>query len=593
MPDAPRRSVSLFFRGFRWLPWVLLVALVAPAAGARGDASAKKALTFVDLMKFRTVGSPVLSDDGSTVAYEQNPDRGDGEVVVVRVGGDERRIPLGASPSLSADGAWALVKVMPSLEAAETAEGDPPESGAAVLNMATGELKEFESVDRAALSQYGPFVALLHTEKARDAEGDEDGEGEAEAEAEEHEAEEQESSEPGASEGGEVAGSAEGVEGAEAPGEEAEEASGESGDAEASEDEEVEERLGTPMVLVDLETGAETRIEHVTAFAFSETSPHVAYAVAAPGGENGLFVQRLGGDAAEALAVVTAGRGHYTALTWNRAPLDAESEVETLLAFVAAVDDEEGEPGDGAVWIWPASSGEGRAVASADTAPAGSMIPSVNKLHWSLDGQRLFYGTKPRPTPDRERPEKEGFDPYDVEALLDDTGVDVWHVDDPLIKTNERAQWSSQDKDRTYLAVYHRDSASNVPLADLEVREVAPVDNARGLLGFADVPYLRERTWAGFFGDLYWISLEDGDRRQIAERLPTSGVGGGSHLSPDGRYAVYFRAPHWFLFDAEDGSARNLTASLDVSFADEDHDYPQAASSHGLGGWLDDSSAVL
>ncbi|MEO1367680.1 MAG: hypothetical protein AAFX50_10930, partial [Acidobacteriota bacterium] len=238
MPDAPRRSVLSLPRGFRWLPWVLLAAVVAPSALARGDASQKKALTFVDLMKFKTVGSPVLSDDGTTVAYEQNPDRGDGEVIVVRVGGDERRIPLGASPALSADGAWALVTIVPSLESKETAEGDPPEAGAAVLDTASGELREFEGVERAALSPAAPFVAVLHTEKARDADGDDGGEAGASG-----------SPAAGAAEGGEEA--AESPAGEAGP-EAAEEGAGEgaggesSEDAEASEEDEVEERLGKP-----------------------------------------------------------------------------------------------------------------------------------------------------------------------------------------------------------------------------------------------------------------------------------------------------------------------------------------------------------
>ncbi|MEM1181452.1 MAG: prolyl oligopeptidase family serine peptidase [Acidobacteriota bacterium] len=594
MPDALRRKSqippgTLPPLGRRPLVAAFIAALLLPAGVLWGDAArsgaAKKALTFVDLMKFQTVSSPTLSDDGSTVVYQRSPDRGDGAVVAVRGDGSlEREIPLGTSPAVSADGRWVVAKVAPSLEAVETADGDKPEAGAAVLDMNSGDVRAYEHVKSIALSEFAPFVGVLHTDKeGQDPDGDEaseesseEGQEGEEAEAAEEPQEGEATSEAG---GTEETSETEGVEGAET-----------SEDADGEEDD-VEERLGTTLILVDLGTGSETRIEHVTSFAFSATSAHVAYAVAAPGGENGLFVHGLMDDAPP-LAAASAARGHYSSLTWTRDPR-VDAEAETLLAFVAAVDDEDGEPGDGEVWLWQASTGEGRPVATADTAPAGSMIPSVNQLHWSLDGQRLFYGTKPRPQPERERPESEEFDPYDLETLLDDTGVDVWHVNDPLIKTNERAQWNDQEKDRTFAAVYHRDTAKNVQLAGPVVRTAVPADNPRAVLGAADVPYLRERTWAGFYGDLYWISLDDGERQLVAERLPSNGFDPGSHLSPDGRYAVFFRDPDWYLFDVELGSSRNLTAGLGVSFADEDHDYPREASSHGLGGWLADSSAVL
>ena len=46
------------------------------------NAQEKKALTVDDMMKFRQISSPIISDNGAWVAYTVKPDRGDPEVVV-------------------------------------------------------------------------------------------------------------------------------------------------------------------------------------------------------------------------------------------------------------------------------------------------------------------------------------------------------------------------------------------------------------------------------------------------------------------------------------------------------------------------------
>ena len=51
------------------------------SATAPAEAAGKRALTFLDVMKFRQIKSPVLASTGTAVAYQSQPDRGDGEVI--------------------------------------------------------------------------------------------------------------------------------------------------------------------------------------------------------------------------------------------------------------------------------------------------------------------------------------------------------------------------------------------------------------------------------------------------------------------------------------------------------------------------------
>ena len=377
---------------------------------------------------------------------------------------------------------------------------------------------------------------------------------------------------------------------------------------EAEEEEKAEERVGSTLVLRELATGQEVEIPHVEAYAFSETEgvdSYVAVAVAAPeGAGNGLFVRSLGpggaaagedaraaeagGLSADLRPLAQAARGRYTALAWAKeAP---------RLGFVAAVDDEDGEPGEADVEVWQAGDEAPRVAAASADAPDGWFVPSVNELEWSEDGERLFFGYKPddekvEPEETDDDAAKAAFDPYDVDAILADRGVDVWGWNDPVIIPQQKVQWD-EEKDRTYRGVWHRGAGGGegraVPLAGRTMRNVDVTDNPHATLGFADVPYLQEITWKGWFSDVYRVDLDDGSRQLVAEKLE-----GGASLSPGGRYVVYYRTPDWFLFDGETGETRNLTTGMTVPFANEDHDYPAPAPGYGVADWVEDDSAVL
>ena len=56
--------------------WLVLAGLVLAAAPGT------KTITFQDLMKFRAIQTPAISENGTVVAYALQPDRGDGEAVV-------------------------------------------------------------------------------------------------------------------------------------------------------------------------------------------------------------------------------------------------------------------------------------------------------------------------------------------------------------------------------------------------------------------------------------------------------------------------------------------------------------------------------
>ncbi len=583
-PPSPSRDLRRRIIGIVVFT-ILAVAAPAVAAVAQAEgAKAGKVLGFVDLMKFHTLVDPVISEDGSWTAYELRPDRGDGMVEARALDGNRKAtIERGRSPALTQDGSWIAALVVPTLEELENAPEDDPEAapknGLALLSTQSDARIDVERVESFGFSADGQWIWIHHAKAPKEQDTDKDSRGCAPEEAEiegsageeglaetEGQVEAEDQGEPKSSEQASI----------EVPTEELDESD--------EDDDKKEERLGSTLRVRHLGSGNELEIPHVESALIAETSDFLAYSVAAPEGANGLYVLPLTDSPPtleNALQVASARNGRYTALAWSETTPD--------LAFVSAVDDADGEPGDGSIQLWHGRTREAREIVTTAAAPEGRHIPSVNTLTWSRDGRRLFFGFKARrATPSSDDESESEFDPYDVQTILADADLDVWHVDDPLIKSNEREEWETE-KDRTYLAVFHLSDASLVPLAAPDVRTVEPTHSARGVWGTAETPYLRERTWEGFFADLYWISLETGERELLARRLGEATP----QLSPSGRQVAWYEDGHWHLYDADTDTKRRLTAGLDVSFADEDHDYPSAAPGYGSAGFLEDGSAVL
>jgi len=136
--------------------------------------------------------------------------------------------------------------------------------------------------------------------------------------------------------------------------------------------------------------------------------------------------------------------------------------------------------------------------------------------------------------------------------------------------------------------VYHIRENAIVQLADTVVEDVSPAQNARWALGRTALPYQKEITWDGDYADYLMVNQGTGQRRKFLERQ-----GDRVTLSPDGKFAAFFRDSSWHLYDVEADSAWNATGHLGLPFYNEDNDVPGPPGSYGSPGWMIDGSAVL
>lgn len=514
-----------------------LVLIIGLLAAQSSFAQERKALTFEEVMHFKAIRNPVVSDDGGWLAYAADPDRGDGEVVVRETAGEAVfRHVRGGAPAFSKDSKWLSAILEPAFAESERAKDpkDRPQAGLLLLNLSTGEWLTFERVKAHALSKDSQWLAIqfVPQDEAKKSEGE-----------------------------------------------------GTSKKTDKEKSDEKRAQPGSSLVLRSLVTGSEHRIERVASFAFSPDSAFLVYGAQYSSEEehqNAVLARDLASSEPVDRELAAVGACKVSDLVWNK---DGGS-----LAFAFA----EVEGKTARLFTWDGSNAPADEVRAL---PEGWSVGSRPDLKWTRKGDRLYFGLVRKDTVEKTEDPKadkksgsgdqEGEDLFSLAGILEKREVDVWHWNDPLINSQQKKVWE-REKDRSYRAVLDSGTRGVVRLGDEKLPEVETVENGLRTQARSDVPYLKEVTWDGRYHDSYVVNLSDGTRELVAKR-----IGERASLSPKGQYVAYYDAGHWFLYDAESRVTRNLTQDLDVPVSDELHDYPSDVPSYESAGWLEDDSALL
>ncbi|MBM3814041.1 MAG: S9 family peptidase [Acidimicrobiia bacterium] len=299
----------------------------------------------------------------------------------------------------------------------------------------------------------------------------------------------------------------------------------------------------------------------VSEFALAKDGRLLVYAVSSKQEEsNGVYSVTPGGDAAPAGLV--SGKGRYSRLTWDR---DHKQ-----MAFLSSLE------GKSKLHF-----GDGKAVDGSETWSITDRAP----LGFSRDGGRLFLSTGPASRPER----PQGAASAGEERVI----ADLWHYRDPYIQPMQKVR-AAQDRSRSYRGVYDIAAKKFTQLADESMAAIAPSDDGARAIGVDDRRYRSMVDFDGRYADYYLVDATTGSRRLLAERLRGGGFGASAvSFSPDAKHVLYYRDGNWFAAAVDGGAAVNLTSGLGVKFHDEEDDTPDPASSYGTGGWTMDGKFVL
>ena len=165
---------------YRALPILLVVSWFAVA-----DTAAQRPIQLADILAWKRIQAPSISNDGTWFAYRVSPAEGNSEVVIRNLkDGKDQPFPIGELPRLEApaggppiqmtaagrdlaisdDGKWVAFLAYPSAKEAKTLKKTkkPVQSRVIVVELSTGKKTEFEKIRRFAFSGERATVLALH-----------------------------------------------------------------------------------------------------------------------------------------------------------------------------------------------------------------------------------------------------------------------------------------------------------------------------------------------------------------------------------------------------------------------------------------------
>ena len=499
-----------------------------------------KPLTLTDIMHFESLGKPVISDKGQVIAVESSPDRGNSHVIVKNILSQlAYQVAGGSDPQVSHDGRYVAVAVKPSLLTLETSDAKAKKklkSAMVLLDTQTGTQTRFERVQEFTFSDEGKHLAIWF-------EADDESKKEAESKAIETLVE-----------------------------------VGTASIAKPAKPKVDKFDQGRRFTLLSLENQTQQiDIEQVTGYVFDKGNRRLALAVNdIANKQHQLQLVDLNTNKKTVVfdspsqqvgALALAKNGRWLAFTQGK-----DSELPHGRRYQLSLVD--------------LSSGK---INKTPESPEWK-LNRYTHLSFSLDSERLFFGRVPEVSQQLSLQKiTEEKDLFDADIVTAQRGLKVWHGDDPRIKPHEIKQYEDEQK-RSYLAVLHLGSNNLVQLGDKTVPDVTISQHKRFMLASSDLPYRKMATWAGFYQDYYLVDINTGLKVPFLTQQPSDAE---PSLSGNGKYVVYYQQGNVYLYDIEQAQRSNLTRSLKVSFADEDHDYPSSAPGYGFGPWLKDDAGIL
>ena len=207
--------------------------------------------------------------------------------------------------------------------------------------------------------------------------------------------------------------------------------------------------------------------------------------------------------------------------------------------------------------------------------PKGWSVNEFREPKFADDGKRLYFSTSPIPP----KPNKDTLTPDDEKVKMD-----IWTWTDSRLQPMQQRRLK-EEKERGFLTLYDLSTGKIIPLANREMPTVAfdPKVSTRYLLGLSDLPYQVQASWDPGHTDLYLIDAQTGEKKRIANDIMASQP----KLSPGGQYAYWFdeRDSLWRAWSVADGKRIDLTRGLPSKFFDEEHDTPNLPGSYGSAGW--------
>lgn len=521
---------------------------------ALSQADGPRVLQLADILAWKRIQAPAVSNDGQWLAYRVVPAEGDAEVVVHNLkDGKEQRFPSGDSVAgsgqtglaISEDSRWVAFNTSPGTKEAKAMKKSkkPIPVKVTLVELATGKKVEFEKIRRFAFSGEASTVLALHRSPAEPAPG----------------------APPAAPAGGATATPAS------------------------------DKPSGTDLLLYDLATGLEMSVGNVSEFAFDKKGDRLAWLVDAADKEgNGIELREMSTGATQ---VLDSAKAQYKRIAWTEKGdglaalrgVEDKGFEEKLYSLVAFRDF--GAAGPKKIEYDPKTD---------KSFPTGMSISPNRPPAWRDDLSAVLFGIqeiKPKKNPgkenagkekeeDAEKTEKKDTEP----AVADEDKPDLvlWHWKDPRLQSMQQVQ-ETTDKNYSYLCEYRPGDHKFVRLADDALRQVTVSFEMKEAIGIDVRDYELESNLDGKrFQDVYVVNLASGERKLALKKVEHY-----MGASPDGSELLHYDDGVFYAYDVATAKSTALTAKIPSTFWNTESDVNVVKPPAPTLGWAKDGSAVL
>lgn len=341
--------------------------------------------------------------------------------------------------------------------------------------------------------------------------------------------------------------------------------------------------FGSMLILFDLSNKNSLEINYVTEFSFDTLSNYLAFAISEPTQKNnGLYLLKLREQFEPPSKIDCDSSVIVSSIAWNNK--------KNTLTYIKSYRRKFSQVDSSLIIDYIISNHQKNLIITESMLDPSWFIPTKNRLHWTDDGNRLFFGIKPKKDTSLKKEIITFSDTnfYDIKTILNEANYTLWHWSDPRIKPNEKYWWG-KNKDRVFLCLFNPDSKKFIQIADSNITDVEIVENSNYTIGYDENPYLLNSTWEGpGFKDLYLINLNTGEKKLIQKKITEP-----AQISPNGKYIVFYYKRNWHLFDPIKDTLVNLTGKMRYPFYNEDWDQPSEPPSYGFAGWFEKDAACL
>ncbi|HLN75054.1 MAG TPA: prolyl oligopeptidase family serine peptidase [Prolixibacteraceae bacterium] len=215
--------------------------------------------------------------------------------------------------------------------------------------------------------------------------------------------------------------------------------------------------------------------------------------------------------------------------------------------------------------------------------PLGWAPSEFEDLSFSQNGRYLYFGTSPAPMPE----------PKDSLLEEEKPQLDIWSWKDKELQPEQKLGLDKEKK-RTYKAVYLVEEKKYVQLATPVMREINTINKGNGkvALGLDPMAYKLEESWTGKnTSDYYLVEIETGNKRLILKDKAYV------KLSPGGNFVTWWDpADSTYYAKSTDASLTtvvDLTSKIPIPFYEEEWDMPEDPRPYGIAGWAENDKYVF